>query len=322
MSDSTHDAVLEALKRNRGYLSGEELSDTLGVSRQALWKHIHALKEEGYEIAAVPHLGYKLVASPDRLYPSEISYRLGTKYIGKKVSYREEVASTMDEAAGHARAGAPQGTLVVAEAQSQGRGRRGRNWSSIKHKGIYASLILRPTLAPQRASILTLLVAVSIAEVLRQEAGVECRIKWPNDIVVGSRKLGGILTELEAEIDTVHFAVLGFGLNVNTARSALPPGATSLKEETGSAHNRVELLQGILRAVERRYLFLQQEGASALIAECRSLSTTLGRRVRVAFAKGELQGEATDIDEDGSLLVRQDTGLIEKVTAGDVWHLH
>ncbi len=310
--------ILDFLKREQEYVSGEEISHHLKISRQALWKHIHQLKEAGYSIVAVPHLGYKLVSCPDRLFACEITPKLHTRFIGKKIYYFEEVGSTMDIATHLGLKGASEGTLVVAETQGKGRGRLGRSWSSPKYKGIYSSLILRPKILPQDAAILTLLTAVSICEAIKEITGLEAKIKWPNDILLANKKLGGILTELTAETDEIRFVVIGMGINVNNNKNNLIPHATSLKEQNGENLNRAELLREILRKIETNYLLLQEKGNQKIIDKWRSHNISLGKRVKVICQRRELEGEALDIDIDGGLLIRKDSGLTEKVTSGDV----
>ncbi len=314
------DAILTFLKSRREHVSGEELSDHLAISRQALWKHIQQLKDDGYEIVAVPHLGYKLARCPDRLLPAEVTYHLHTKFIGKQVQYFESVASTMDVAAQYAQEGAPEGTLVVAEGQAKGRGRMRRAWESPRHKGIYCSLIVRPAIPAQQVPLLTLLTGVSACEAIAHTCSLAPRIKWPNDILLREKKTGGILTEMNAETDAARFVVIGIGLNVNTASAHLPPGATSLAVESGHALSRLEVLQEFLRCFEANYLHLRKEGGAQILSRWREFSLTLGKRVRVTFHASLLEGTALDVDEDGALLVRTDAGIVRRVTAGDVVH--
>jgi BirA family biotin operon repressor/biotin-[acetyl-CoA-carboxylase] ligase len=314
------DKILDFLRSKPGYASGEEIAQRLKISRQALWKHIQALKEAGYEITAVPHLGYQLTASPDRLFPSEISTHLITRILGKKIYYFECLSSTMDLAAELALKNAPEGTVVIAESQSRGRGRLGREWFSPRHKGIYFSVILRPKVAPLQAPVFTLLSAVSVCEAVKRASGLDAQIKWPNDLLLENKKIGGILTELNAEMDEVRFVVIGIGINVNNEAKSLLPHATSLKEEAGLALSRVSLLQEILRALEENYLVFQKRLAGPVLEKWRLHNQTLGRRVKVSAHRHHIEGEALDIDSDGSLLVRSDSGLVEKVACGDVTH--
>ncbi len=312
--------ILDFLKRKQVYASGEEISHRLDISRQALWKHIQELRDSGYDIVAVPHLGYKLVSAPDRLNPYEVTSGLNTKFIGRKNYYFDTVPSTMDVALQLAIQGAPEGTIVISESQTKGRGRLGRNWFSPKYKGIYLSLILRPKILPNQAPLLTLMSAVSICEAIKENADLTCQIKWPNDILIHHKKLGGILTELNAETDLSRFIVVGIGLNVNNDKKTIPPQATSLKEQKKLDLNRTELLQEILRSIERSYLSFQKNGGQFIIDKWRDWNITLGRRVRVICQKEHIEGEALDIDADGGLLIRNDAGLTQKVMAGDVVH--
>jgi BirA family biotin operon repressor/biotin-[acetyl-CoA-carboxylase] ligase len=310
--------ILDSLKKSPEYISGEELSNHLKISRQALWKHIQELRDTGYDIVAVPHLGYKLISSPDRLYTYEITRGLNTKQIGKKTYYFDTVSSTMDIALQLAMKGSPEGTIAIAEFQTKGRGRLGRSWSSPKYKGIYLSLILRPKILPSQSPVLTLLAAVSACEAIKEAVGLAATIKWPNDILSRNKKLGGILTELDAETDVVRFVVIGIGLNVNNDKKSLVSGATSLREEKGGSINRVALLQELLRKIEGNYLSFQKKGPSFITDKWRNYSVTLGKRVKVASGLKHFEGQAIDIDTDGGLLLRKDSGVIEKVTAGDI----
>lgn len=312
--------ILDFLRRGHDYASGEEISHRLGVSRQALWKHIQELKDSGYDIVAVPHLGYKLLSSPDRLNPYELSRGLNTKFIGRKNLYFDAVSSTNDVAMQLAMKGYPEGTVIIAESQTKGKGRLGRSWFSPKYKGIYLSLILRPKISPNQAPLLTLLSAVSSCEAIKAITDLACQIKWPNDILLHHKKLAGILTELNAETDLSRFVVIGIGLNVNNDKKALIQGATSLKEQKKSQISRLVLLQEILRKLEENYLAFQRDAGKSIVHKWRQWSLTLNKRVKVSSRNEHIEGEAFDIDSDGGLLIRSDSGLIHKVMAGDVVH--
>lgn len=312
--------IVEALKNKSGYISGEEISARLKVSRQALWKHIQELRDLGYDIVAVPHLGYQLVSLPDRLFISEVSYSLNTKFLGKKIHYFESAASTMDLAIQLGMQGEPEGTLVIAETQTKGRGRLGRSWLSPKHKGIYLSLILKPKILPAQSPVVTLLVSISICEAIKEVTGLDAKIKWPNDIFIQNKKLGGILTELNAEMDEIHFMVIGIGLNVNNDKNSLLPSATSLKELKKEQISRVSLTQEMLRRIEKDYLSFQKQGSLPVVNKWRNYNITLGRRVKIACQREHLEGQAVDIDTDGGLLIRDDSGLIRKIMTGDIVH--
>ena len=312
--------ILDFLKKKQDYVSGDQIAGRLGISRQALWKHIQELKEIGYDIVAVPHLGYRLESSPDRLFPFEASRDLNTEFIGKKIYYFDTVASTMNIAMDLGLKGAPEGTIVLAESQIKGRGRLGRAWFSPKYKGIYLSLILRPKILPTQASCLTLLAAVSICEAIKEISSLGVQIKWPNDILIRHKKLGGILTELNAEMDEVRFIIIGIGLNVNNDKKTLISGATSLKEQKKENINRIQFLQELLRRIETNYLFFQRKGSPPILEKWRNYNVTLNHRVKVISHREHLEGQAIDIDEDGGLLLRQDSGFIRKVLAGDILH--
>ncbi len=310
--------ILKFLKESEGYVSGEEISRRCGMSRAAIWKYMQELRHDGFDVVAVPHLGYKLVAAPDKLLPSEIQHGLKAKYLGKKIIYEDTVSSTMDLAFRLGMEGAVEGTLVCAEGQTKGKGRLGRQWNSPKGKGIYMSVILRPSLPPTEVAQLTLLAAVAVCEAIQRVSGVAASIKWPNDILVENRKLAGILTELSAETDRVRFVVIGIGINVNTSPSVLPPHATSLKEESQKKVSRVELLQEILLELENWYERLKKQGFAPVVERWKELSSTLGKRVRLVDPSGTIEGEAVDLDKTGRLMIRNDAGLIVSKISGDV----
>jgi BirA family biotin operon repressor/biotin-[acetyl-CoA-carboxylase] ligase len=312
--------ILEYLKKEDEYLSGDQISCRLGISRQGLWKHIQDLKDSGYDIVAVPHLGYRLLSAPDRLCALEITHGLNTKFIAKKIHYFDYLPSTMDLAMQLGIQSAPSGTIVLAESQTKGRGRLGRSWFSPKHKGIYLSLILRPKISPSASCVLTLLAAVSICEAVKKVTGMEAQIKWPNDIFMHNKKVAGILTEMNAELDKVNFVVIGIGLNVNNDKKSLIAQATSLKELTRQPISRVILLQELLRRIESNYSVLEDRGAQTIIDKWRSFSLTLGRRVKIYYQDKHIEGQAVDIDSDGALLIRKDSGLTIKVFSGDIIH--
>ncbi|MFY9402406.1 MAG: biotin--[acetyl-CoA-carboxylase] ligase [Candidatus Omnitrophota bacterium] len=312
--------IIGLLKKEGGYLSGEGLSRSLKISRQALWKHIQAIREMGFDIAAVPHLGYRLISEPDKLYDFQVYHGLKTKTLGRSALYFDSLSSTMDTAAQLALKGAKEGTIVVAETQIKGRGRLGRLWHSPKYKGLYFSIILKPKIPLDKAPVITLLTAVSISEALKELIPIDIQIKWPNDLILNNKKIGGILTEIKAEIDEVGFVIVGVGLNINNDKKTLFSGATSLSLELGDKLSRVQVLQGILHRLEENYLVFNKKGSLTITDKWRQQSITLGKRVKIYSHKECIEGEAVDIDSDGGLLVRRDNGLTQKVTSGDVIH--
>ncbi len=310
--------VLELLKNCTSFISKEEISEKLNLSRQIVSKYVDQLKEIGYDIQVIPHLGYKLISCPDRLLPFEIQDKLNTKIIGKKIHHYDLVESTMDVAMKLALEGACEGTVICAEGQTKGKGRLGREWISPKYKGVYFSLILKPEISLNQAPIITLLTAVGICRAVNRMALVSASIKWPNDILVNNKKIGGILTELNAEQDRINFIIVGIGINVNTSKSLLPPNAGSLKSETKEDFSRIELVKEILRDIEHFYLLFKKKGTQPIIEKWREFSFLTGERVEVVCQKRKLTGVVLDVDSDGSLLIREDSGFIKRLTAGDV----
>ena len=313
------EAVLNTLRSRMGeHVSGEELSHLVGVSRTAIWKEIERLREEGYKILAQPHRGYQLISIPDRLTPQELSWNLQTERIGRRIYAYETTNSTMDIAHQLASSGEPEGTVVVAEGQSKGRGRLGRGWVSPKGKGIYASVILRPALQFSEVPLVTLMTAVAVAKAVQSETGLAPEIKWPNDLMIGTKKIAGILTELNAELNRVHYVILGIGMNVNASKTALPAYATSLGEEMKDKVDRLKLARALLIQLDQYYAGFLAQGSQPILEAWRGFAFFLGRRVRVAAQGRMVDGQAVDVDSTGSLLVRTDTGLVESVTAGEV----
>ncbi|MBF0505021.1 MAG: biotin--[acetyl-CoA-carboxylase] ligase, partial [Candidatus Omnitrophica bacterium] len=305
-------------KESDGYLSGEEISQKLNISRAAVWKHMQELRSQGYEITAVPHLGYQLTGLPDKLLAFEIKAGLKSKTVGKNIIVMDTVTSTMDEAFRLGMEGCCEGTVVCAETQTKGRGRLGRVWLSPKSKGLYFSVVLRPTLPLNQLALLTLMSAVALAEAIEEAGRIKPSIKWPNDLLWEDRKLAGILTELRAESDQVKFVVVGIGLNVNTPAHQVIAGASSLKIAAGRSFNRVEVFQSILSSLEKWYGKLLHRDFLDITEAWKERSSTLNKRLRLTDPTGTIEGEAVDLDEDGSLLIRKDSGVIIKKTAGDI----
>lgn len=326
LAEQTNEELILAFLADGGedYTSGEALSDKLGLSRTAVWKHVEALRRRGYRIDAVPARGYRLVEVPDRLTSLELTPLLSTRELGRVIHFRESVESTNDLARELADRGAQHGEVVVSEQQTRGKGRRGRSWISPPGVNLYFSVILRPELPPQRAPELTLVAAVAVAETLR-EAGVEVEIKWPNDLHIGGRKLAGILTELSADQDSVHDVVLGIGVNLNAKLSDFPvewEGAvSSVLEERGEKVPRALFAAALLTRLEHWLDEHAEKGFGAIRAAWKEMCSTLGQSVLVKSERREIRGVAEDIDESGALLVRVEGGALERVLAGDVEQL-
>ncbi|MDI6600265.1 MAG: biotin--[acetyl-CoA-carboxylase] ligase [Thermoanaerobacteraceae bacterium] len=314
------DKVFEFLMRKQGkYISGEELSSIIGISRTAIWKRIKALRDMGFDIKAETKKGYMLVEVPDLLLPDLIEYRLSTDFIGRKIIYYDSIGSTNEVAKGLAMDNCEEGTIVVSEEQVSGKGRISRGWYSPRADGIYCSIILKPAVPISEASKLTQLIGLGIARALQKE-GLNPLIKWPNDIVINGKKICGILTEMAAEMDAIHHVVAGFGINVNNQHFPEELGniATSLYLESGKKFNRTELLASILKEIETGYNIYISGEYSGFIEEVKGISATLGKRVRIIKNNQEYTGTALDILPSGALLVKQDDGELTEIQAGDV----
>jgi BirA family biotin operon repressor/biotin-[acetyl-CoA-carboxylase] ligase len=315
--------ILERLRTEPGkYVSGEEISHDLGVSRTAIWKHVQSLRDDGYEIESSRRLGYRLAAVSDRMLPTEIQRVLHSRVFGQKIHHFRRVSSTNLVAREMAREGTAEGTLVVAEEQTHGRGRLGREWVSPAGTGIWMSLILRPSIPPTDAPRLTLAAAVAVADAVGEIVGISPEIKWPNDLLFGGKKFCGILTEMDAEMERVNFVILGIGINVNQLASDFPEPlrslATSLRETCGRRVSRPDLVCRILERLEDRCRQTVSTDFEQILTAWRANSTTLGRPVTVTSVAGTIEGLAEDVDADGSLLVRLDNGVLQRVMAGEV----
>lgn len=313
--------ILELLRRQEGFLSGEDIGRELSITRAAVWKGIKKLREEGYEIEAVTNRGYRLT-NPETMYNKrELEQGLKTKTMGQSIYFYEETDTTNNRARELALEGAPEGTLVVAEKQTAGRGRRGKVWESPLGTGIWMSLVLHPQIMPAEASVLTLLCGLATAEAIEAETGLSAGIKWPNDILINGKKAVGILTEMDCEMSEVHFVIPGIGINVNTA--SFPPEiaeiATSLYLECGKTVSRRRLVHKVLERLEEHYeTFLRTGSFAAMLEDYRKHCITLGKEVHV-LGREPFFAEALDITPEGELLVRRaDNGKEEVVFSGEV----
>lgn len=316
--------ILTLLRNSQDFVSGQQICTQLGVSRTAVWKVINQLKEEGYQIEAVSRKGYRLCASPDVLSIGEIASRLTTKWAGRKLYYFDETDSTNIAAKRYAEEGAPHGTTVIANMQTAGRGRRGRKWQSPPGSAIYMTIMLKPDFSPNKASMLTLVMAVSVADAISEATGLNAGIKWPNDIVVNAKKVCGILTEMNAELDYIHHVVIGVGINTNNGSPEEFPEeirktATSLKIESGVHISRAALIERILFHFEKNYdIFVSSLDLSGLMGAYDKYLLNLNAEVRVLDPLGEYSGIARGINSSGELLVEKENGEIVQVFAGEV----
>lgn len=312
--------ILQILRDAEDYLSGEQISKQLGVSRSAIWKSVNALRHEGYLIDSSTNKGYKLENVPDILTAPEIQHGLTTHTMGKQVIFLKEVDSTNEEAKRQGTEGAPEGTVCLAEHQTGGKGRLGRQWVSLPGEGIWMSILLRPGITPYEVSQITLLAGLSVCRAIRSVTGCDALIKWPNDIVIHGKKLVGILTELAAEADRINYAVTGIGINVNQEQfpTEIAHKATSLFLETRRRWTRATLVQEILRNFEDSYDAFLTEASFDFITPYKELCVSLDRKVSVQRGELTIQGKAVDISRSGELVIQTPEGQLYPINSGEV----
>lgn len=313
--------VLKMLRESDGYVSGQQICERFGVSRTAVWKVIRRLQEEGYQVEAVRNRGYRIVDSPDVMTKEELESLMKTRWAGKNIVYYTETDSTNLRIKQLGDEGAPEGTLAVADHQSAGRGRRGRSWDSPAGSSIYMSVLLRPKIAPDRAPMLTLVMACSVAEGIMDCEDVKVQIKWPNDIIINGKKLVGILTEMSTQIDYINHVTVGVGINVNMTGfpEDLRATATSLRIETGHVVKRAPLIAAVMERLETNYeVFMKTEDMSGLMEKYSSLLVNREKEVMVLGAREQYRAYALGINNTGELIVRRDDGTEEAVYAGEV----
>jgi BirA family biotin operon repressor/biotin-[acetyl-CoA-carboxylase] ligase len=318
--------LIRLLEEADGPVSGEVLAERLGITRAAVWKQVQELREQGYGIHSSQKDGYALVESSRRLLPYQVKKHLKTRVIGQQITYLPTTPSTNDVARWLAAGGDPgplHGTVVIAEEQTGGVGRLGRAWVS-PEGGIWITIILRPTIPIDHVFMITMVGAVAVARAIRRESGLGAMIKWPNDVYIGDKKVAGLLLELDAEADSIHYCLLGIGIDANFDPSMLSPDlqrqVTTLRAELEQEVDRARLLARLLRDFERHYDLLEAQEYDAILREWKSMSCTLDQHVHVNTLTRSFDGEAIDIDEYGALLVRKENGRIERVIAGDLHH--
>ena len=316
---STVDSILEFLHRG-GYISGQEISDSLGISRNGISKHIKALRSQGYEIDSATNRGYKLISEPDRLSAQEINERLTTLFIGRPTVVLDSVDSTNEEIKRRARQGEKQGLTVVSDEQLAGKGRLGRVWKSPKGTSVYVSILLRPDLPPSQVPCITLAAGLALCNAINGIADFGAKIKWPNDIIIGRKKLCGILTEMTIEDNAVSFAVVGIGINVNNRSfpDEIKEKATSLFLEKDRSFSRSEIIAMLAQSFEDVYNEFIMGGFEALKDEYKTLCATIGRRVGTQRGGEEISGTAIDIAPDGGLIIETDSGEKKYISTGEV----
>ncbi len=326
--NETRDIILEMLKNADGmFVSSRELCAALHTSRTAVWKHIHALQEQGYQVEAVTNKGYRLLMDQaDLVTPNEMKDFVRAGKLGSSVYYFETVDSTNNIAKKMANEGAGEGTLVIADEQLAGRGRWNRSWISPPKAGVLMSLIIRPPLPVAEASRITSLAAVAVAKSLMELSGRQAEIKWPNDILFEGKKISGILTEVSAEGNMLQYAIVGVGINTRDAHRLFPesmmPSVISLEEVIGMRLKRAQVAASVLSELETMYMdFISNGEFSEIIDFIKSHSATIGKLVEVDSGDGKIAGVAEDIAEDGALVIRLADQKLRKIYSGDVFAL-
>lgn len=315
--------ILKLLKDSGdNFVSGQRISEELGVSRAAIWKYINTIKEDGYEIEAISRRGYRIISSPDILTFEEIKNFLSTEYIGKNIIYYDSTGSTNSKAKELAELGQEHGTVVISEEQTTGRGRLGRSWVSPKYKGIWMSMILRPNIITENISQITLLGAAAVQKAI-MKMGINTKIKWPNDIVLNGRKVCGILTEMSGEVDHINYLVMGIGINVNFEEEDFPEElkniATSLTLESGKYIDRKLLISNVLNTFEVLYNdFVKNGDIAETIDICRKNSILIGKEIQLVNRGKVTTAKAIDISDQGELVILNCHGSIENIVSGEV----
>jgi len=322
-TDRRIDALLTLLAENSTIvISGAKIAKEIGVTRQQVWRWIEKLRELGVRVKGHPSSGYHIERTADILVPQLLSRRLQGTPFARRIYHFFKVDSTNTMAMHLGEQGEPHGAVVLAEEQTAGRGRAGRSWVSEKSAGIHCTVLLRPQIPPAHAPLLTLVAGLAARDALAEELDSVPDIRWPNDLLVGGRKFSGILTEMHAEPDLMHYAVIGIGINVNQTKmpAELEDNATSLRMETGRVHSRLELLIRLLRYLDRYYNQFIAEGCGPILRRFAEVSSYYqGKRVRITTAGEIFTGTTAGLEPSGVLRVKRDDGRgIEPVLSGDV----
>ncbi|WP_342541232.1 biotin--[acetyl-CoA-carboxylase] ligase [Heyndrickxia sp. FSL K6-6286] len=315
--------LLEAFTNANGeFLSGQALADILGCSRTAVWKHIEELRKEGFELEAVRKKGYRIISTMDRVTENEIRLGLKTSKLGSMIQYLDTIDSTQKVAHQLAQEGCPEGTIVVAEEQTNGRGRLTRHWHSPKFTGIWMSIVLRPKLPPFKAPQFTLITAVAVVQAIEQLFDLQPEIKWPNDILIKGKKVTGILTELQADSDKIHSIIIGIGINVNQTREDFPEElhsvATSIAIENGGKLSRSILIQQILANLEKYYQIYLDKGFAPLKLLWESYAISIGKDIIARTVNEVIAGKAIGISDEGVLKIQDKNGVIHDIYSADI----
>jgi len=302
------------------FISGEKLASNLGVTRTAVWKQIDYLRNLGYKIDSSKNKGYRLVSRPDILIPEEIKNGLDLNVIGNEIHYFKEINSTNLYAKQLAQESVCEGTVVVADIQISGRGRKDRNWSS-PFGGLWLSIVLYPKLPPERGMLVTMTASVAVAQAINEITGLNPKIKWPNDILLNKKKVCGVLTEIEAEMDRINYSIIGIGINVNNEiEEDLQGIAISLKSIVGVQISRVKLLQSMLKHLDENYVKLVSKDYSSIRNFWFSYANIIGKKIQVDYENEDILGVVIDVDESGCLILKTDKDQV-RIVSGDITFL-
>ncbi|MBE0575702.1 MAG: biotin--[acetyl-CoA-carboxylase] ligase [Desulfuromonadales bacterium] len=305
-----------------GFVSGERISTNLGISRAAVWKHIRNLRQAGYLIEAIPSRGYQLLKSPDVLMPESIQTGLDSRLVGSRVRCFDETDSTNMQACRMGDEGGVDGLVVIADRQTSGKGRMGRQWESPGGVNLYASILLRPPVLPFEAPKLTFLSAVAVCRAIMHCTGLQPTVKWPNDILLHGAKVAGLLNEMSSETDQVHYVVLGIGVNLNMRQEQFPDDlrypATSLFMVSGQIVSRLDFTRTLLQEIDALYQTYLEQGSAPIMSAWEELCDLTGNTVQVDCNERQISGTMIGLAEDGALLVKTATGKVEIIYAGDV----
>jgi len=317
---TSRDKILSLFRSNPDvFVSGQEISQSLNISRAAVWKQVELLRDQGFEIEAQRSKGYRLVDGPDLLIATDIEAGLDCQFIGTSLVCLPEIDSTNARVRQLAEQDAAEGTVVIADRQSAGKGRLGRRWESPSAVNLYCSILLRPQIPVQQAPQLTFLSAVAVAETLKQRYQLSVKVKWPNDVLVSGKKIAGLLNEMNAETEQIHFVILGIGVNLNMTADQFPEElnypATSVLLERGEEIDRVAFIREFLQRIDRYYAEFLQDGFGPIRRRWEALCDLMNQRVQIDQG---LQGTVVGLDTDGALRLQLDDGRVERIIAGDV----
>ena len=320
--------VLKFLQtHNTEYLSGQDLSDVLRISRVAIWKHIKKIQDLGYTVESKQKLGYKLTENSDILFPWEVTSELKTKLIGQKAYYFDSIDSTQNQALKIANEPENNGAVIIAATQTGGKGRTGRKWISPKG-GIWLSIILHPKFDISITTLFPIASSLALSKAIENTFEITPELKWPNDLTIKGKKIAGILVDAAFESNKIENLVLGVGINFNVDIKAIKKtlkdtpnfyGVASLSEQNKKVKP-IQLVQNFFVELEKIYELLNKKQTKKIISEWTKRSSTIGKNVEINTTDGKIKGKATKIDEDGALII-SNKNKTEKVIAGDIIHL-